>query len=104
MRLRPVYYIYPLNKWVSFRSIAEAHVRELRKYFYVQVYDEEAATIVIPIALCTSGPLFILHPYFYPMSRYEARLKAKAHGIIIMAEGGGDRGATSHMRHIPTNQ
>ena len=77
MRLRPVYYIYPLNKWVSFRSIAEAHVRELRKYFYVQVYDEEAATIVIPIALCTSSPLFILHPYFYPMSRYEARLKAK---------------------------
>lgn len=77
MALTPVFYVYPLNKWVSFHFIAEEHVRELRKHFNVVKVDEGALTVVMPVAMAASRCLFLLHPYFYPMQVYERRLLAK---------------------------
>jgi glycosyltransferase involved in cell wall biosynthesis len=77
MPVHPIYYIYPMNKWVSFHFIAEKHVRELRKYFYVMPVDEEALTVVMPIAQLAAKSLFFLHPFFYPMEVYERQLLAK---------------------------
>jgi len=77
MPLNPIFYVYPLNKWVSFHFIAERHVAELRKYFYVTKVDEKALITVMPIAQIATKALFFLHPYFYPISVYEKKLLAK---------------------------
>jgi glycosyltransferase involved in cell wall biosynthesis len=74
---KPVYYAYPINKWVSFRVIAENHIRELRKYHHVTTFDEEAVTTVLPIIMHTYGSPIIVHPFFYPMAKYEKYIKAK---------------------------
>lgn len=62
---------------MSFRIIAENHVRELRRYFHVQVFDEKTVAVVIPVAKLSSRAIFFLQPYFYPMQMYEKRLIAK---------------------------
>jgi len=77
IRADTVVYIYPMAKWVSFRSIAESHIKELRKYYNVQIFDEESTTIVFTILLYTCSPPIILHPFFYPIARYEKILKQK---------------------------
>jgi glycosyltransferase involved in cell wall biosynthesis len=74
--LKTIFYIYPINKWVSFHTIGEYHIRELRKYFHVENVDENTLTIIMPIAQLASNSLFILHPYFYPMQVYERKLLA----------------------------
>jgi hypothetical protein len=77
MLLHPIFYIYPLSKWVSFHYIAEHHVQELRKYFHVEKVDEKALPIVMLIAQLSAKTLFFLHPYFYPIEVYEKKLIAK---------------------------
>jgi hypothetical protein len=77
MPLHPIFYVYPLNKWVSFHFIAEHHVAELRKYFHVEKVDEKALTVVMPIAQLSAQSLFFLHPYFYPIQVYEKKLLEK---------------------------
>jgi glycosyltransferase involved in cell wall biosynthesis len=77
MPLHPIFYIYPLNKWISFHFIAEEHVRELRKYFNVTKVDEKALTVVMPIARLTAEATFLLQPYFYPIQVYERKLLDK---------------------------
>jgi len=77
MQVYPIFYFYPLSKWVSFRFIAENHVRELRKYFNVQVFDETTLTIVMPIAKLSARAVFFMQPFFYPMQIYERKLIAK---------------------------
>jgi len=80
-RADTVVYIYPMAKWVSFRSIAESHIKELRKYYNVQTFDEESTTIVFTILPYTCSPPIIMHPFFYPIARYEKILKQKLGGI-----------------------
>jgi glycosyltransferase involved in cell wall biosynthesis len=70
-----------MAKWVSFRSIAESHIKELRKYYNVQTFDEESTTIVFTILPYTCSPPIIMHPFFYPIARYEKILKQKLGGI-----------------------
>jgi glycosyltransferase involved in cell wall biosynthesis len=81
IRADTVVYIYPMAKWVSFRSIAESHIKELRKYYNVQIFDEESTVIVFTILLYAYSPPIILHPFFYPIARYEKILKQKLGGI-----------------------
>lgn len=72
-----LYYIYPLTKWVSFKTVAEAHVRELRKYFRVVPIEENSLLVVIPMTSAISKCAFFVHPYFYPMQRFEKKLLVK---------------------------
>jgi glycosyltransferase involved in cell wall biosynthesis len=77
MPARSILYVYPLNKLVSFRFIAESHVRELRKYFSVQVFDERSFAIIAPMVQYAHGGPILIQPYFYQMQAYENRLLAK---------------------------
>jgi glycosyltransferase involved in cell wall biosynthesis len=77
MLAHSIFYIYPLSKWVSFRIIAENHVRELRRYFNVQVFDEKTVMVVMPVARLSSKTVFFIQPFFYPMQVYERRLIAR---------------------------
>jgi len=74
MPVNPIFYIYPLSKWVSFNTIAEHHVKELRKYFRVEKIDETALTTIMPIATLSAKSLFFIQPYFYPIQIYEKKL------------------------------
>jgi len=77
MPVKPIFYLYPRSKLISFRFIAENHVRELRKYFNVQTFDEKALPIIAPLAQLASRTLLLIQPYFYPVQVYERRLLAK---------------------------
>lgn len=75
---------------VSFSLIAEKHVRELRKYFRLYAIDELALSGLYP----ATNPLIILHPFFYPMSKYAKRLQrllARVRGIIGIDVADSDR-------------
>jgi glycosyltransferase involved in cell wall biosynthesis len=72
-----VYYIYPTTKWVSFRIIAEEHIRQIQKQFYVQKVDETALATILPMASLSSRSVIFLHPYFYPIQVYERRLLSR---------------------------
>jgi len=77
MPLAPAFYVYPMSRWVSFSYIAEHHVRELRRHLRVEVVDEGALAAVMAVALRAARCVFLLHPFFYPMQVYEARLLRK---------------------------
>ena len=76
---KPVLYCYPLWKRISFSVISEIHIEELKKHLWIETIDENA----LPIVYLMSNPVIVLHPYFYPMQKYERQLavrfqKAKA--------------------------
>jgi glycosyltransferase involved in cell wall biosynthesis len=62
-----IWYIYPVFKHVSFTAIAERHIKELKKKFWVETLDESA----IPFFSFSTRPTVLLHPYFYPLQKYE---------------------------------
>jgi len=66
-----------MSKWVSFRFIAEQHVIQLRKYFNVQKVDENAFSVIMPIAQLSANCIFFLHPYFFQMQYNLNKLLAK---------------------------
>jgi glycosyltransferase involved in cell wall biosynthesis len=76
-----VVYVYPVGKWVSFRAVAEAHIAQLRRWYRVMTYDEEAFVTVYTVLLHTHSPLTLLHPFFYPIANYEKYLKRRFGGI-----------------------
>ena len=92
-------YIYPRNKLVSFRVIAERHVAELRRYYHVQTYDEGALPAVLPILTAVSRDPILVQPYFYPISVYEARIARKlgVKGETVNGLIGIDVADTDHM-------
>ena len=85
-----IWYIYPVWHKVSFSLIAERHVEELRKYFRLYAIDELALSGLYP----ATNPLLILHPFFYPMTKYAKRLQrllARVRGIIGIDVADSDR-------------
>jgi glycosyltransferase involved in cell wall biosynthesis len=96
MNGRPVvYYIYPTTKWISFRIIAEEHVRQIQKQFYVQKVDDTALATILPIASISAKSVIFLHPYFYPIQVYERRLSSRIGKIGKLI--GVDIADTDHM-------
>jgi len=85
-----IWYVYPVWHKVSFSLIAERHVEELRKYFRLYAIDELALSGLYP----ATNPLLILHPFFYPMTKYAKRLQrllARVRGIIGIDVADSDR-------------
>lgn len=85
-----IWYVYPQWHRVSFTIIAEKHVEQLRKYFRLYTIDERALNILSP----STRPLLIIHPYFYPMSKYSKqveRLLSRVRGIIGVDVADSDR-------------
>ncbi|RKY29150.1 MAG: hypothetical protein DRP74_09210 [Candidatus Omnitrophota bacterium] len=70
---KPVLYTYPIWKRISFSIISEIHVEELKKYLWVETIDENA----LPIVYLMSNPVIVIHPYFYPMQKYERQLAVR---------------------------
>jgi len=66
-----------MSKWISFRIIAENHIRQLRRWFRVEVVDEGAALSVLPIASALPESVIFMHPFFYPMQTYGKKIIAK---------------------------
>lgn len=66
-----VWYIYPQWHRVSFTLIAEKHVEQLRRYCRVYTFDE----LAIPHMMPYTKPIIFIHPYFYPVSRFENSIK-----------------------------
>jgi glycosyltransferase involved in cell wall biosynthesis len=79
MQIGQIYYVYPINKWVSFKFIAEQHVRELRKQFNVVTVDEKAFPTIVLTATVSADPLFFLHPFFYPFEVYKKKVFDRTH-------------------------
>jgi len=72
--LRPpstVWYFYPIYQRVSFRSIAEKHCKELRKYFRITTVNLDT----FPIVQLLGRPLVLVQPFFYPFQTSERKLK-----------------------------
>ena len=66
---------------VSFTLIAEKHIKYLRKYARIERIDE----LAFPHLLPACKPLVLLHPTFYPLSKYGRFIERKIHlykGII----------------------
>jgi len=85
-----IWYIYPQWHKVSFSLIAERHIDELRKYFRLYTIDENALSIIDPV----TRPLLVLHPFFYPMSKYAKKLQrllSRIRGIIGIDVADSDR-------------
>ncbi len=66
-----LWYIYPTFKHVSFSVIAQEHITQLRNFFWVESLDEN----IIPILDFSTRPFVVLHPYFYPLQRFETYIK-----------------------------
>ena len=85
-----IWYVYPQWHRVSFTLIAEKHIEQLRRYFRIYEIDENVLNILFP----ATRPLLIIHPYFYPMSKYAGsldRLLARIRGIIGVDVADSDR-------------
>jgi len=77
----PIWYVYPFFKHVSFSAIGNEHVKQLKKYFRIEIIDE----IAFPSILIATYPLVLLHPYFYPVQKFERKIRrqrSKIAGLI----------------------
>ena len=72
-----VVYLYPMSKRVSFRVVAEAHIAQLKRWYNVRAFDEEAFPTVYTVLLYMYNAPILLHPFFYPISRYEKLLRMR---------------------------
>lgn len=72
-----IWYVYPMWHKVSFSLIAENHVRELKKHLKIYTIDEKTLPVLSPF----TNPLVVLHPYFYPMTRYSKQILYLLHRI-----------------------
>jgi len=89
-RSRPIFYVYPMFKHVSWNVIGEKHCEQLKKGLRVYMIDEEA----LPLVEIYSNPLVLLHPYFYPFQKWESKLSRKfasVHGVIGIDVADSDR-------------
>lgn len=68
--IRPVIYVYPMHKEISFRAIGDEHIRQLQKYIIVRAYDESTLPTIIPIVRLLYDTPILLHPFFYQMMHY----------------------------------
>lgn len=76
-----VWYVYPFHHKVSFNIIAEKHYKYLKKWLNIYAIAENAFPSISPFA----SPLVLLHPYFYPLQKFEDRITRRLprlHGII----------------------
>jgi glycosyltransferase involved in cell wall biosynthesis len=76
-----IWYVYPFWHYVSFGTIAEKHVEQLKKYLYIETIDE----LAFPYIQVSSNPLILMHPYFYPLQKHEKKIKSimdRIRGII----------------------
>jgi len=76
-----VVYVYPMSKWVSFRAVAEAHIAQLKRWYNVRAFDEEAFPTVYTVLLYMYSAPILLHPFFYPISRSEKLLRMRFGGV-----------------------
>lgn len=65
-----IYYIYPIPKLISFRSIAEKHIKFLRNYYIVNIADEKIFPTLYATAYRIKHVPFIIHPIFYALGVY----------------------------------
>jgi glycosyltransferase involved in cell wall biosynthesis len=70
-----------MSKWVSFRVVAEAHIAQLRRWYNVQTFDEEAFVTIYTVLLYMYSAPILLHPFFYPISRFEKLLRMRFGGV-----------------------
>jgi len=85
-----IWYIYPMWKHVSWTPISEKHIQQLQRHLRVHRIDE----LALPILAIATRPLIILHPYFYPMTKFErkvARIRQKMHALIGIDVADSDR-------------
>lgn len=68
--LKPLIYVYPMFKEVSFRFIGDKHVSQLRRYVNVRAYDESALPTILPIAKLLYVSPIVLHPFFFQMMHH----------------------------------
>lgn len=68
-----IWYVYPQWHKVSFTLIAEKHIQYLKNYVRIERIDELAFPHIYP----HSKPLVLLHPTFYPLSKYGSTLERK---------------------------
>ncbi|MEM2260000.1 MAG: glycosyltransferase [Candidatus Methanomethylicaceae archaeon] len=76
-----VWYIYPIFKHFSFSIIGDKHIKYLKNYLHLQSLDEN----IIPYLDFKTKPKIILHPYFYPLQKFEKIIQKwdkKTDGII----------------------
>jgi len=79
--MRYLFYAYPIFKRVSFTYIAEQHTQQLRKYFKIEIIDENS----LPFLGGMLRPFILIQPYFYPFQKFERKLQRKInrwHAII----------------------
>jgi glycosyltransferase involved in cell wall biosynthesis len=81
MMTKPVFYVYSLTKTVSFRVIAEKHVKLLKQYFRVEPIDENAFPTAVPVASLVYESPILVQPYFYNLQRYEKHLTTSVENI-----------------------
>jgi len=87
---RPIFYVYPMFKHVSWNVIGEKHCEQLKNHLRIYMIDEEA----LPLIEIYSNPLILLHPYFYPFQKWESKLSRKfasVHGVLGIDVADSDR-------------
>jgi len=62
-----IYYFYPIFKHVSFTVIGDKHIKLLSQFYPVISLDEDSFPYISELY----GYTVIIHPYFYPASRFE---------------------------------
>lgn len=81
IRVGSVYYVYPMFKRVSWNAIAKKHLKYLKSYMNIFPIDENAFPALYPF----NNSIVILHPFFYPIEKFEAKFKsvaARVKGVI----------------------
>lgn len=68
--LRPLIYVYPMFKEISFRFIGDKHIKQLQKYIIVRAYDESTLPTILPIIKLLYTTPVILHPFFFQVQHY----------------------------------
>jgi len=89
-RNKELWYVYPMHHVVSFRIVAEHHVKELRKYYKVQEVPERGFENIYAY----SNPLVIIHPLLYIAGRNLQKfiwLKARYRKILGVEVADSDR-------------
>lgn len=89
-----VWYVYPRWHRVSFTIVAEKHIEYMRKYVPVEPIDELAFPHIMP----GSRPVVLLHPFFYPMTKYGKMIQRKLH--LYRAIIGVDVADSDHITNL----
>jgi len=97
VRTKGIWYVYPWFKHVSFSVIAQKHIEELNKYFWIERVDE----LAFPLIDIRTNPIVLLHPFFYPFQKFGRKIsrnKDKTRAIL-----GVDVADSDHLSDFAVN-